>query len=104
MIVWLSMSCMYVSVRTTSGGTSYLETSAQGMASRSRAPERATQASRSNRAIAVGQKYYSRRVQTSGKAAPTEDHHRWLRRRHPRRMGAAREPGRGPEGGLKARV
>src|SRR5207244_12705331 len=70
MMVWLSMSCMYVSVRTAAGGTSYFGMSAQGMASRSRAPERATQASRSNRAIAVGQKYYPRRVQNSGKASP----------------------------------
>src|SRR5215475_12003284 len=68
MMVWLSMSCMYVSVRMASAGTSYLGTSAQEMASKSRAPERATQASRSNGAIVVGQKYYSRRVQTSKKS------------------------------------
>src|SRR2546425_2412002 len=90
MMVWLSMSCMYVSVRTAAGGTSYFGMSAQGMASRSRAPERATQASRSNRAIAVGQKYYPRRVQTSGKASPAHDHHWWLRREHP--------PGEAPAG------
>src|SRR5256885_14720023 len=75
MMVWLSMSCMYVRVRTASGGTSYLATSAQGMASRSRAPERATQASRSNGGIAVGQKYYPRAIQTSIKARPASIHH-----------------------------
>src|SRR5712691_6648443 len=101
MMVWLSMSCMYVSVRTAAGGTSYLGMSAQGMASKSRAPERATQASRSNRAIAVGQKYYPRRVQTSGKASPADDHHWWLRREHPRRMARARDAGRLQEGWAK---
>src|SRR5437764_15020881 len=104
MMVWLSMSCMYVSVRTASGGTSYFGTSPQGMASRSRAPERATQACRSNGGIAVGQTYYRQRVQTSIKAAPTDDHHWWLRREHPRRMARARDTGRLQERGLKARA
>src|SRR5215470_2192465 len=77
MIVWLSMSCMYISVRIAAGGTSCLATSPHGMASRSRAPERATQASRSNKAIAVGQKYYPQEVQNQRKSVPHRGSSSW---------------------------
>src|SRR5207245_3538862 len=62
----------------TSGGTSCLATSAHPMASRSSAPERATQASRSNVAITVGQKYYPWGVQTSRKAYGAAGSSPWL--------------------------
>src|SRR5437764_10319627 len=91
MMVWLSMSCMKVSARTTSGRTSCRVTSAHGMASRSSAPERDTQASRSNMAITVGQKYYPRGVQTSRKAYGAEDRHLGSGRRPAGGMTATRE-------------